>query len=312
MRFIILTSIILISSQKAFSFSDDHYGRPPPPHHFNNNYSDEPLPDNAVTITTDSNYRYIKSNGIPDHKTGDFPNNNNPNSIAAQEFSFQVSLKPRISNAPIQNGLSPFGIALNGVLLDPAAAEFWNNDFDSGWNYAALSGKLDLGFDYQNAHVQPGGTYHYHGISKAMTKNLDNNKHSPLIGYAADGFPIYATYGEINGEIKKLTSSYRLKPGNRSSGPGGKHDGTFVEDYEYVKGSGNLDQCNGRIGNTPEYPESTYYYVLTANFPNIPRCFMAKPDKSFSRDAMHRNGPPNMGGQRHSNGRPPPRRHRDW
>lgn len=64
-------------------------------------------------------------------------------------------------------------------------------------------------------------------------------------------------------------------------GPGGKYDGTFVQDYEYVKGSGDLDECNGRTGVTPEFTNGTYYYVVTDAYPFIPRLFRGTPDSSF-------------------------------
>jgi hypothetical protein len=59
------------------------------------------------------------------------------------------------------------------------------------------------------------------------------------------------------------------------------YDGTFREDWEYVADSGDLDQCNGLEGVTPEYPEGTYHYYITDNYPYIPRCVMGTPDASF-------------------------------
>ena len=96
-----------------------------------------------------------------------------------------------------------------------------------------------------------------------------------MIGYAMDGYPIYA-YGykdpeDLKSGIKKLTSSFKLKKGHRPNPPGGKYDGTFSKDYEYIKGSGDLDECNGRFTVTKEFPEGTYAYFLTANWPVIPR-----------------------------------------
>ena len=84
-----------------------------------------------------------------------------------------------------------------------------------------------------------------------------------LIGYAADGFPIYFKYGyasatsSSNGVIT-LRSSYRLKsgsrPGDGENAPCGVYDGVYSNDFEYVEGLGDLDQCNGRVGVTPDYP----------------------------------------------------------
>jgi len=82
-----------------------------------------------------------------------------------------------------------------------------------------------------------------------------------------------------------------MKKGNRpkgDDGPGSKYDGTFEQDFEFVEGSGDLDKSNGRTGATPEYPEGTYYYVATADYPFIPRIFHGTPDSSFAK----RMGPP--------------------
>lgn len=110
-------------------------------------------------------------------------------------------------------------------------------------------------------------------------------RHPILIGYAADGFPIYA-------QTPENRSSYRLKSGTRptgAAGPGGSYDGTYTADYDYVKGLGDLDEANGRTGATPEYPQGTYYYVATAEFPFYPRMLKGTPDASFRR------GPPGGG-----------------
>ena len=247
--------------------------------------------ENAVTITKDGLYRYISSNGIPDHEHGAFPNKGNPNTISAQEYQYRVPLQPKLRPVGSPLGRTLFGIALNGVPFDPGTAEWFKNTRSSGWNYDALSGKIDLGLDENNAHVQPSGAYHYHGIPTALAKRGERG-HSALVGYAADGFPIYALYGfssaaEPKSKVKALTSSYRLREGKRPSGPGGSFDGTFVQDFIYQEGLGDLDECNGRQGVTPDYPQGTYAYFLTKEFPFVPRCLHGAPDASFSK----RDGP---------------------
>ena len=47
---------------------------------------------------------------------------------------------------------------------------------------------------------------------------------------------------------------------------------TTTQDYEYVAGSGDLDECNGRFGVTPEFPNGIYHYYITDAFPYIQRC----------------------------------------
>jgi hypothetical protein len=100
--------------------------------------------------------------------------------------------------------------------------------------------------------------------------------------------------------VAELKTSYRLKQGNRPDGkgePGGTYDGAFVQDYEYVAGSGDLDECNGRSCITPEFPDGTYAYFLTREWPVIPRAFRGTPEvlKEFA--------PP--GGVPRGDGRPP-------
>jgi hypothetical protein len=295
---------------------------------------DEPGHDGAdkashAVIKTSGDKRIIEANGLPDYKPGQFPNRGNPNSISAQKYHFEMLLKPRENDEPRPIDRYTFGVAINGVVFDPGTAEVWRpgdpivsrpgRDTRRGpgdepgrvWNYDAM-GKMQLGIDANHAHVQPTGAYHYHGLPTGLITRLKKEKSSDqmlLIGYAADGFPIYAEFGhekadDASSPIKKLKSSYQLKKGNRpkgDNGPGGKYDGTFVQDYEFTKGSGDLDECNGRRGVTPEFTDVTYYYVVIDAYPFIPRFFRGTPDKSFAK----RMGPPP--GERGPDG-PPNRR----
>lgn len=260
-----------------------------------------------VHITIEGHKRVIVANGLPDHATGRFPNRSNPNSIRAQRYRFEVPLSPVAAAQPRPLGRQPFGVALNGVPFDPGTAETWKGDRRSGWSYEALGGAFSLGLDSNHAHVQPTGAYHYHGLPTDLLIRLSGGKPGmTLVGWAADGFPIYALWGPANAndpasEVIALRSSYRLKSGARpASGgqPGGSYNGIFVQDYEYVPGSGDLDECGGRTGVTPEYPHGTYYYVLTEDYPFVPRYFRGTPDPSFARGpgpGAGRGGPPAEG-----------------
>jgi len=126
--------------------------------------------------------------------------------------------------------------------------------------------------------VQPNGSYHYHGIPTGAI-DIDSDYHSEFVGGAADGFPVYALYGyaeenNSNSAIQEMQSSWQVKSGDHSGegSPAGQYDGTYTEDFEYIAGSGDLDQCNGRNTITPEFPEGTYVYFLTDTFPYAPRC----------------------------------------
>ncbi len=105
--------------------------------------------------------------------------------------------------------------------------------------------------------------------------------HSPIIGWAFDGNPIYGPYGysdptDQNSSVARLNTSYRLKTNLvydantnpypvRTAGPllTAEVAGKFVEDYEYIFSLGDLDQYNGRFCKTPEYPTGRYCYFVT-------------------------------------------------
>ncbi|MDX1766179.1 MAG: YHYH protein, partial [Candidatus Saccharimonadales bacterium] len=72
---------------------------------------------------------------------------------------------------------------------------------------------------------------------------------------------------------------------------GGPYDGTYEQDWEFVKEHGDLDECNGRQGVTLEFPGGTYYYVITDDYPSIPTCFWGDVVDSFVRDVPGSTGP---------------------
>lgn len=263
---------------------------------------------NQVAISIENGYRVFRANGLPDHTPGQFPNRGNPNSISAQSYTFRVTLKPQTNATPRDGRGAWFGVALNGVPFEPGTGEFWNGQRE--WNYEAKSGFINLGLDQNNAHVQPTGAYHYHGLPIGLMAKLGGEgKKMLLVGYAADGFPIYTSYAysaatNAASALKKLRSSWQVKKGERSGGPGGKYDGTFTADYEYVAGSGDLDECNGRFGVTPEYPQGIYYYCITEEFPQLARQWRGTPDASFFKRGGPGGGPGGAGGAGERRGPP--------
>ena len=80
-------------------------------------------------------------------------------------------------------------------------------------------------------------------------------------------------------------TSYEIITGERLKidveAPCGIHNGRYVQDYSYQEGSGDLDECNGRFGVTMEYPQGTYYYMITSSYPILPPCLRLQPDDSF-------------------------------
>jgi len=267
-------------------------------------------PKNSVSISIDDGFRLIKSNGWPDHVPGKSPRRGNPNKPSIQKYSFRIPIKPTISATPELRGGWWWGVALNGVPFEPGTAETWNNDRQSGWRYEAATGFLNLGLDEHNAHVQPNGSYHYHALPTGLVERLGGEgKKMLLIGWAADGFPIYSAWAyadpnDATSGLRQMKSSYRLKHGPRPTtvgGPGGYFDGRFTQDFEFAKEEGNLDECNGRTGVTPEFPNGIYYYCITPAFPFVPRKWRGVPDASFNKGE---NGP-TRGSRMVHEGRPP-------
>ena len=114
---------------------------------------------------------------------------------------------------------------------------------------------------------------------------IDSAKHSPLIGFAYDGFPIYGAYGFKNidgtGGITRIKSGYQLRNITTRTTHANGTDvsdgpvisttyplGYFREDYEFITHTNEadyLDDHNGRFCVTPEYPNGTYAYFATVD-----------------------------------------------
>ena len=255
--------------------------------------------------SSDGTNRILNGNGIPNHEVGTFPNSNNPNSISEQNVSKSFTLCPLIiyeSGLELVGPAMAIAYALNSVKFDPATAGRCNDAGEcslargeGNWNIEALGHEtFDFGDDMNHAHVQPNGAYHYHGMPELLIDFLGDKDGMTLVGWASDGFPVYARYGYADPEnsqsqLKALTTSYRLKSQpdeNRPNtltailgGPNANSNinkpipmGAFTQDYEYVEGLGDLDECNGIFGVTPEFPDGIYYYVVTDDFPFFTRC----------------------------------------
>jgi hypothetical protein len=237
--------------------------------------------------------RKVTGNGIPDHAvtTGTFAT-----PVGVQNLSISFPLKPADSGKVTLRPRQATGYALNSVKFDPETAGTCMSSATSTmngggcvmvmgrdpWLIEAMGGAFRFGTDESNAHTQPNGQYHYHGMPEAML--ADKGKVMALVGFAVDGFPVYARYGygtanDASSELKVLTTSWQLK----ASPDAGRPDvsifplGTFTNDFEYVAGSGDLDECNGRVGITPEFPQGTYHYYITETFPFIQRCVKGTP-----------------------------------
>jgi hypothetical protein len=143
------------------------------------------------------------------------------------------------------------------------------------------SKNIDLELKFVNFYVPP--KLRYQVGDNFTSDNLETNgalRHSPILGYAYDGNPIYGPYGystPYGGSIKLMNSSYIL---NRETDAGirpqTKTSGYFIDDYEYDS-SGDLDENNGRFCITPEYPDGVYAYFSSISVDTSKRSFPRYP-----------------------------------
>ncbi len=140
----------------------------------------------GVRTAVQGDVMVVESSGVPGHATGVFPGPGNPNRIVAQMYRFVLPLRPQEAAQPtaLPRG-GPIAIALSGV-------PFYNPNNAEGRN--AVEGPYREMFDPCMGHPDPGGRYHYHQYSPCIVAAAAPG-HSPVIGYAFDGFAIYGLNG---------------------------------------------------------------------------------------------------------------------
>jgi hypothetical protein len=240
--------------------------------------------------TCSSTTRTMTSNRLPNHTVGTFPNVGNPNAITAQSGpTFSAKLVP--VTATTNQILNVPGYALNGVKFEPTTAGACPSNITSTancnlamssdiWRIEALGQTaFNFGVDVHNAHVQPTGEYHYHGLPEGILTNAgasSTNMKMVILGFAADGYPIYGRYGyttatDATSALKVIRGSYAMDTVADANRPSLTlvPMGAFVSDWNYSAGSGDLD---GRFGVTPEFPNGIYHYYATDSYPYLPRC----------------------------------------
>ena len=246
------------------------------------------LAEDGINVQFDAVHRYIESYNIPNYsrrlidqtdgapEQGIFPSTYRiPNNMNYNSLSFG---NESTTNNELVQGSS--AILINGL---PLASPLSDTYTDNTWIY-------DLG--YQTAPSRANGD-----ISKTTedgtiftaipTEDMSNSSvwgnsttHSGVIGWAFDGLPIYGPYGYANAmnsgsSITNIKSAFKLKAGNRGTGPKGAHTGEFVQDYEYDATKtgidGYADRYNTRYGFTPDSPSTAIrYYVATIDDTGTP------------------------------------------
>ncbi len=248
-----------------------------------------------IEISANSQHCTLKTNGIPNHDfngpTANFANNVRelPGTIriprSPEKARNQTALSQRSYDAILLNGV-PVGLLSAGCYRPSGPRADKNGNVLAGcrdtdpWLLDPPSYDQYFGVDLHNAHAQPDGRYHYHSNPNALFLDHDLDKPSPVIGFAADGFPIYGTiFKDSDGKIRPAISGYELKTTPRPApptGPGGTPDGTYIDDYEFTE-AGDLDKCNGMT------VDGQYGYCVTTSYPWVLNCLVGAPDRSFDK-----------------------------
>lgn len=270
---------------------------------------------NCQQVRYSSNWVYVNATGIPAYPVGPFTGDGNPNNAGNQNAIFKFPLNPtQNTGTPTSTSAGNIGVFINGVaMFDYRDGVSWKSSTgafaggpiggsgDGVWNRDAIVYEK-LGFDCSKGH--PAGTnYHHHQNPSAFDLDLNTvsticnlydadglyaintTQHSPLIGFAYDGFPIYGAYGYLNtngtGGITRMKSGYQKRNitvrslyadgTDVNDGPPVNTTypiGSFKEDYEYIAHPTEpdyLDVHNGRFCITPEYPNGIYAYFCTVD-----------------------------------------------
>ena len=230
----------------------------------------------TLSFETNETHIEIVTNGLPNH---DF--HSGPGCCASeQDRTWLIPLEPANNTACNPSASSDgctmapergaIAFAVNGVAIY-GPEDGPGGDAVAGQEGAYEEDRQHVWLGLCHGHSGPGGEFHYHAdgncmhwhpegeqtwLNYSMESSRTVTEHSPIVGFALDGYPIYGFVGwGDDGEIVEMTSSYRLKDGETG------YNG--IDDYEYVSGMGNLDACNGQWGPTPDYPEGIYHYHST-------------------------------------------------
>jgi hypothetical protein len=249
------------------------------------------LPANVQLVQYDATNVYVSASGIPSYDIGPFPGN--PNVPANQHFVAAFPRTPVVPATKVATQLGVNGLYVNGVAMFNADdGNSWRNSNrtespqgDGIWH--RNGGVVEaVGFDPCEGHPQQQGVYHHHEYSPCLGAQLGatNTSHSPLLGFALDGFPMYGPYGyasplDSSSGVRRMASGYRLRSmTQRHTLPDGTiltpaqygpdidssfALGRYLEDFEWLAELGDLDPHNSRFCVTPDYPAGTYAYFLT-------------------------------------------------
>jgi hypothetical protein len=288
-------------------------------------------------VDSSSNWVYVFSTGLAGYNMGPWQNGSFPNLPVNQKLLYRFPRTTNgVSTSKTLTGGGQIGIFVDGVeMFNSWDAFYWNGSSEVAsmggntgyWNRDAYVNE-GATFDAGNAHQQNTGTYHYHANPIALRYQMGDHvdydsstktysestnapiRHSPILGWVGDGFPVYGPYGYSNttnsaSGVRRMISGYVIRNGlfgtsnltanGRTTIPawaarafGGSSNqsgpsvsiyplGRYMEDNDYLGDQGyalgvdfDLDEYNGRWCVTPEFPQGIYAYFVSISANGTP------------------------------------------
>lgn len=179
----------------------------------------------TVTYNTGSTSWNIQTQSLPGLANyGTFPNSTNLNSIQAQSYNFTWPYRGG-KNLPSTGTRSktPYGVvgisSVGVVLFSPNAGISAAGLSSTLWTVNSIAVNI-LGEDQADGSPNQAGVYHYvdskfiSNISALMPTSVYPDGHSKIVGWSADGYPIYGPYGYSN-PLNSLSTATLMISGYR-------------------------------------------------------------------------------------------------
>jgi len=195
-------------------------------------------------VYSSSNWVYIQTSGLGQHVMGPWLNGNFPNLPKNQNVLYRIPRWPTPHTATNLTGLGAIGYFVDGVaMFDSRDAFYWNGTTEvtgtGSWNREAYMNE-GATFDPGYAHQEQTGTHHYHANPVALRyllgDHVDYNastriysestnavtKHSPLLGWVRDGYPVYGPYGYSSASnstsgVRRMISGFQVRNGQNGT-----------------------------------------------------------------------------------------------
>jgi hypothetical protein len=280
--------IMNLNGKKASYWSNTAAPGNPPNFVFNNSADSA----DVLRMCYSADSIWVRAQGLSDN-LGQYLN---PGSCLAQNYVFRFPRNPQVATTNVASPMvGAIGTLLNGIPIyglsnanswngtanvqGPAGLGIWNVEVGKSEGFV-----LDTAF---GAHPQQEGAYHSHTTPYRFYRNAPVGKHSPLVGFAFDGYPVYGPYGYTSAmdsasgvlrmksgySMRSITTRHTLPDGTTLTSAQYGPDvstthpiGEYCEDYEWLASNGgDLDKYNGRFCRTPEYPAGTYAYFVTVD-----------------------------------------------